>query len=470
MHGSGTIDVLVVDDSGFFRDFTADALAGNHGIDTRTAEDGAAALSALAERPADCVVSDYEMPGMSGLELYQRVDATHDASFILVTGEGDEQVASNAISAGVDDYLRKDAVAAQDQLDLLANRIRNVVDRRRSRRRYERLVDNSPEEIAHVTADGEIVAANEAMAISFGVDREELPGRQLSEVLPEAVAEERIEHGRRAVTAGSAVTFQDRIGMRRFHNIAVPAGDRLDRGFQLVTRDITEQKERERRLEEQTEELALINRLIRHDINNDVQLLVTWAETAAGSDDPTAYLDRIREVCGHIDELTSTAQDLVDTVVRGDRLDPEPTALDRLLATEIEKKRDAFPAATIEAPATLPAVTVRGTELLSSAFENLLNNAVRHNDTDHPEVTVGVEPGEDTVAVRVADDGPGVPDDRKEEIFGRGEMGPESPGTGIGLYLVRRLVEACEGSVRVEDNDPRGAVFVVEIPRHRPAA
>ena len=51
-------------------------------------------------------------------------------------------------------------------------------------------------------------------------------------------------------------------------------------------------------------------------------------------------------------------------------------------------------------------------------------------------------------------------------IFGKGSMGPESPGTGVGLYLVHMLVEQYGGEVWVQDNDPTGAVFVVELPKH----
>jgi signal transduction histidine kinase len=102
--------------------------------------------------------------------------------------------------------------------------------------------------------------------------------------------------------------------------------------------------------------------------------------------------------------------------------------------------------------------------MLSSVFRNLLKNAVQHNDTDDPEVTVSATTGDGTVEVAVADNGPGVPDERKEEIFGQGEKGLESSGTGIGLYLVRTLVERYGGDVRVEDNDPEGSVFVVRLP------
>jgi len=78
-------------------------------------------------------------------------------------------------------------------------------------------------------------------------------------------------------------------------------------------------------------------------------------------------------------------------------------------------------------------------------------------------VTVTVERTESSLEIRIADNGPGVPDSQKEEIFGKGNNGLESEGTGVGLYLVDSLMDSYDGSVWVEDNDPDGAVFVVQF-------
>lgn len=113
---------------------------------------------------------------------------------------------------------------------------------------------------------------------------------------------------------------------------------------------------------------------------------------------------------------------------------------------------------------SLPTTTVRANSLLNSVFRNLFTNAIVHNDKDVPEITISAEESEEAVQVRVADNGRGVPDAQKEEIFGQEEKGLESAGTGIGLYLVSTLTKGYGGDVWVEDNEPEGAVFVVELP------
>ena len=102
--------------------------------------------------------------------------------------------------------------------------------------------------------------------------------------------------------------------------------------------------------------------------------------------------------------------------------------------------------------------------VLDSFFRNILTNAIQHNDAETPEVSVSATGTDDSVEVRIADNGPGIPDERKSDVFGRGEKGLESAGTGIGTYLVEKLVTRYGGDVWIEDNDPRGAVFVVKLP------
>ena len=401
MSSDGDISILIVDDSAFFVSLLSDKLETNYGMKTTTATSAAEALSAIGHEPVDCIVSDYEMPENNGLDLYEMVEERYDIPFILLTSQGDEEVASRAIRMGIDEYLLKQAIREEEPLELLVNRIRNVVEQRRTQRKYEQLIDNSPDEILQLATDGTILAANEAMATSAGVSQEELVGQQLSEFLPEDVADNRLQEGEKAITAGSAVTFQDSIGVRHFHNIAVPLsmtgeGDSI----QLVTREITLQKRNEQELERKSEKLTLINRIVRHDINNDVQLLMAWADRLEDhvDEDGMEYVDRINDTSDHIVELTAIARDFVESMESEAELDLEPVDLGRVLETEIEKKRATFAEATIEAD-DLPWVIVRANELLSSVFGNLLNNAVRHNESDDPEVHVDVTETETHVRV-----------------------------------------------------------------------
>ena len=130
--GERTIHVLHVDDESGMRETTSMWLERvNERFAVRTADSAEAALDRVDEEPIDCVVSDYDMPGTNGLELLEAVRNRHpDLPFILFTGKGSEEIASEAISAGVTDYLQKEV--GTDQYTLLANRIERAVSERRT--------------------------------------------------------------------------------------------------------------------------------------------------------------------------------------------------------------------------------------------------------------------------------------------------------------------------------------------------
>ncbi|MFA9517364.1 PAS domain S-box protein [Halopenitus sp. H-Gu1] len=240
--------------------------------------------------------------------------------------------------------------------------------------------------------------------------------------------------------------FPAEVKLSRFEHQGEPA-------LHALVRDITERKEYERQLEEQRDNLEILNQVLRHDIRNDIQLITAYTELfEAECDDEELqeYIETILENADHVVELTTSAREMADVMLSAEE-ELQQVGLRTMLESEIQEVESAYPEVELTEETTIPPVSVQANNMLGSVFRNLLKNAIQHNDREVPKVAVSATEREDTVVVRVADNGPGVPDNQKDAIFGKGEKGLDSQGTGIGLYLVKTLVESYGGDIRVED-------------------
>ncbi|MFD1635153.1 PAS domain-containing sensor histidine kinase [Haloplanus ruber] len=354
--------------------------------------------------------------------------------------------------------------------------VRDVTDRKRRRAelgRFEELVEHVPTGIFRSKDDpeGTFLEANPTMVDLFGADsKAELLSTPMGDIYADPDDRQRFLD---AVADTNVVTekleLQTLDGESFWGLVTVCRCDPADGDPYLdgAIKDVTEAREYREVLEEQNERLELLNRIVRHDIRNDMQLVQGMTDlldnVVAEGNQP--QLETIRSRTDHVIELTDVMGDLMETLVSETDPTLEPVHLSYVLNQEMREVRSSYPAATIRTSGNVPLVEVVANDMLGSVFRNLLNNAVQHSDRDEPSVTVSASATDDAVTVRVADDGPGIPDDRKERVFGKGEKGIESEGTGLGLYLVYTLVDQYGGEVWIEDNDPCGTVFVLQFER-----
>ncbi|WP_367176516.1 PAS domain S-box protein [Haloarcula rubripromontorii] len=178
-----SIRVLHVDDDLQYAETTAAFLERERAaFDIETATSASEGLARIESATFDCIVSDYEMPGESGIDFLESVrEAYPELPFILYTGRGSEAVAGDAISAGVTDYLQK--TSDTSHYALLANRIANAVQQYRSQQALEEstdrlslFIDQSPLGFVEYDPDFEIVRVNDTLTEIFGYTEDELLG------------------------------------------------------------------------------------------------------------------------------------------------------------------------------------------------------------------------------------------------------------------------------------------------------
>ena len=238
-------------------------------FDITTATSAAEGLQRLQEEQFDCVVSDYEMPDTDGIEFLEQVRETDPAvPFILFTGRGSEAIASEAISAGVTDYLQKQPGA--DQYELLANRIKNAVEGYRAEQELEQIRDffEEAEQLGNLGAwefDGSGRGVwTEGTRRIHEVEESFEPTVETDIEFYHPEDRERIETAvNRAIEMGEPYDVEARLLTAEGNERWVRTRGKLveeDNGTTVrgFIQDITERKERERQLEETNQRLTTL--------------------------------------------------------------------------------------------------------------------------------------------------------------------------------------------------------------------
>jgi PAS domain S-box-containing protein len=266
---SETISVLYVDDEPALLDVGKQYLELSDTFKVRTAQSAAEAIRILSQQSYDCIISDYQMPETSGIDLLEQVRSeNHEIPFILFTGKGREDIVIRAFDAGVDFYVQKGG-DSRSQFRELSHKIRRAVEKRlmetelrASEERYRSMVEDQTEFICRFRPDGTHIFVNDAYCRYFGKVRDEIIGSIFIPVVPDEDREILMRHFRSLTREKPVSVIDHRIIMpdgsirwQRWSDRAIFGNDGAVTEYMSVGRDITETKELEIALRARTEEL-----------------------------------------------------------------------------------------------------------------------------------------------------------------------------------------------------------------------
>jgi len=459
-------------------DPAADALAAAEpSLTVRTASDADAAAVELDDGSADCVLTAHDQPAVDGLAVVAAA-ADRGVPAVLATANGSEELASEAVAAGATAYVPTDPT---DPTETLGQRLRSAVERGpdREREQYETIMETVPEGIFVLDENGVGLTGNRVGARMLGCTYEELVGSQIAElaeggVFDPSVVERYLDTVRDLLSSESdtdvgVIEFEaspESGGTRVYEvRLALRPYDDAFRGVIGVIRDITERRRRSRRLQ-------VLNRVLRHNLGNEMNVVAgTAARIAEHATDPDqeARAERVRRRAEDLVDDSQTVRQM-EGIIDHDRSDRRAMDVTRVLEAAVGEIRWGFPDATfdVEAPESLHADAYEG---LQHAVEQVLENAAEHSEASSPTVSVVLDrrtvDDVEWVSLRVADDGPGLPPGERAVVTDGADITPLNHGSGLGLWVVRWVIESLDGEMAIEERESGGTV--VEL-RLRPAS
>ena len=214
----------------------------------------------ILEEEFDCIISDYSMPFLNGIELVSQVKQYEDIPFILYTGQGSEDVASDAFEAGVDDYLRKEI--DQSHFQVLMNRVLVAVEKHQTQKMFKDITEKSFDAIFTLDNNGLFTYASPALTRMCGYEAEELVGNSFRKILNESDTHKLLtilsQHSNILNKIELNITGKNRKKTILEVNLTKNMKNSEIINYQGIARDITERKRSEQELSDSREHFRIL--------------------------------------------------------------------------------------------------------------------------------------------------------------------------------------------------------------------
>jgi PAS domain S-box-containing protein len=484
MDASPPLDILVIEDDADARDNLRDILE----LDDHRVATAASADEAMARNDWDrfaAIILDRRLPDATAEQLLPRLKAVAPtAAVIVVTGYADLQGAIAALRQGASDYILKplNADLLRTSLGRIAERQRLALAKEGSEAAFRHLVEAAECMIVILRPDHTIVYFSPFAERLTGYSAAEVRGRDyISLLLPDAdrraVAEKLDRLAPGGVTAGLENPVQCRDGSRRWMAWKARWLDDYQDGPAIlkVGQDITSLLQAQERAL-QAERLAAIGEVVAglaHESRNALQRSQACLEMLALAvrDRPEALdlINRIQKAQDHLHCLYEDVRSYA-APIKLEKGSCDLHAVWREAWSHLESARAGRRAVLHEAVDGVDLRCVADPFRLEQVFHNILDNALAAGS---PPVIVEIQctaaelQGQPALRVTVRDNGPGIGPEQRPKIFDP-FFTTKAKGTGLGMAIAKRIVEAHGGQIAVGESSGPGAVFLLTLPKGPP--
>ena len=314
-----------------------------------------------------------------------------------------------------------------------------------------RVVETLREAVVVLDWDDHVLDVNETTAELFGGSAEEMIGEPVRAVV-DGLGGTELPAG-----ATGTVALRTSDGRRRFQ-FSVSAVEDATTGDEgapvartVLFRDVTDRETREQRL-------TVLNRILRHNVRNEVDVVLAYADRV----DDEELRAGIRERATELLELSDKVREA--EAVMAERTDtPESVDLTDVASTVVDRFRSEDESADISLVCPDEVTVSSHRAVLRRALSELVENSLEHATGESPRVELAVREASDgAVELSVADDGPGIPE-RERELLAAGTETQLEHGRGIGLWFVNWAVTQLGGAIQFRENDPEGSVVTIRL-------
>ena len=340
---------------------------------------------------------------------------------------------------------------------------RDITEQREQELEFQAVIEHTTDVVTIVDPEGRISYVSPSVESELAYTQLELVGREIADLLypddVESLAGE-IEsvsgtdetiHSQYRLKAGDDSWRMIETTIRGSQSS--PTTD----GVIITARDITERLRNQQRRQ-------VMNRVLRHDLRNDMNVVVGHAEilVEALDSERVRHAETIREKSSNLVDLGEKVRK-IDQRLHGRDRELKEVDLGRIVEDEVRSVHQSYPETSIRT--RIEGVSIWGDTLVRAAVENLIENAIEHNDHEAPEIDVAVRTNEadDRVELVVTDNGPGIPE-AERRVITAGIETPLEHISGLGLWLVKWIVEGMDGELEIEDNEPRGSIVTLSFP------
>ncbi|MFC2074769.1 ATP-binding protein [Bdellovibrionota bacterium] len=433
------------------------------------AKDGEEALEVLSEHSISLVITDFSMPGMSGLELIKRVRKEYpEISLILMTGQADLDVALKSVESGACQYIQKPFESLKKVASVVEGALQRGSMLHQLNEDLMRLVIESiPEALILIDKDRQIKFVNPRakwLLKAAGVEENAINFENIVSVLqvdPWEVAKDHPPVRECSIATSAYELF-----------VAPLKEDGTDElGYLLILHDLTAQKESERL---QTEFVSLVS----HEFRTPLSVIKSGIDLILNKKIPQEHTEplllrskeqikRLTELINNILDLSKLESGMLELAYKDTEIQPLFKEVIEFLRQGGEEQAEIKLEFVKGTPETIEADPNR----LQQIIINIVGNALKFTPADR-DILVRVDGNNEELQVEVSDHGPGIPKDRLGDIFKKFKQADPyltrtKEGTGLGLPLAKSLVEAHGGTIEVESEEGNGATFRFKIPVKR---